>query len=51
MKKNRKWNPQPQPSKPSVRVVWDEFDAEAARDGAAIQRAHELRPKRPKRVK
>jgi hypothetical protein len=51
MEKNKKqWsdkNVQPAAGK----VVWDQFDEEAARDASAIQRANAARVKRPKRVK
>lgn len=47
---NKKWNPKP--VQPSVgKVVWDRFDEEAARDASALQRANEMRVKRPRRVK
>ena len=47
---NKKWSPKN--VQPAVgKVVWDQFDEEAARDGSAIQRANALRVKRPKRVK
>lgn len=52
MNRRSKWHrPVQKPAKPAAKVVWDEFDAEAARDGAAIRRAFELRPRTPKRVK
>jgi hypothetical protein len=47
---NKKWSPKNvQPA--AGKVVWDQFDAEAARDGAAINQANQMRVKRPRRVK
>jgi hypothetical protein len=50
MKGKKKWSDKP--VQPAVgKAVWDNFDEEAARDASALQRANEMRVKRPKRVK
>lgn len=50
MSNEKKWsdeNVQP----PVGPVVWDRFDEEAARDASAVERANEMRVRRPRRVK
>jgi hypothetical protein len=50
MQSKKKWSVKPvQPA--AGKVVWDQFDAEAARDGSAIQRANEMRVRKPRRIK
>jgi hypothetical protein len=36
---------------PVGKVVWDRFDEEAARDASAVERANQMRVRRPRRVK